>query len=292
MSEHRTVGASAYLHSREVAEAIRALCSDGVPCALLAPNSKIPRKGTRGFLDATTDADALLADLAREPLANLCVAGGTRLVFLDVDIKNGKRGDVVLAELIRNNGPMGWTRQVRTPNLGMHFWFKCPAGVTIGQSVDKLGIGLDVRTNIVAPPSRVNGAAYEWVDDGAELCEPAPWLLRMMIEASAPKQPPQPVSRPTASRRTDDVGKRAERAVRYVEAIDPAVAGQGGHEQTFRVAQHLAKGFALPHSIALEILNWYNSRCLPPWSPRELEHKLASAYKARIAEGYLLGDGR
>lgn len=279
-------------HHNNIAEAIRALTGNGHPCALLAPNSKIPRKGTRGFLDATTDADALLAELAREPLANLCVDGGTRLVFLDVDVKNGKRGDVTLVELIRDNGGMGWTRQVRTPSGGAHYWFLLPSGATIGQSVDKLGIGLDVRTNIVAPPSRVNGAAYEWVDDGAELCEPAPWLLRMMIEASAPKQAPQPVSRPAASRWIDDVGKRADRAMDYIKPIGPAIAGQGGHEQTYRVAQHLAKGFSLPHNIALEILNWYNSRCEPPWSKRELEHKLASAYKARIAEGYLLGDDR
>lgn len=71
-----------------------------------------------------------------------------------------------------------------------------------------------------------------------------------------------------------------ERARRYVAKIPPAVAGQHGHDQTFAVACALVQGFALAATEASVLLSEYNTRCLPPWSDRELAHKLASAEQA------------
>jgi putative DNA primase/helicase len=70
---------------------------------------------------------------------------------------------------------------------------------------------------------------------------------------------------------------RLERAELYVDAMPPAVSGQGGHSQTFDAACALIKGFGLTVDEARPILDRYNARCQPPWSERELEHKLASA---------------
>lgn len=92
-------------------------------------------------------------------------------------------------------------------------------------------------------------------------------------------------------RREEDYRQRAgsisrtsliERARRYVEKMPPAIAGGGGHAQTFRVARRLIADFSLNENDALAILEQYNLRCQPPWSARELKHKLTSAKDARV----------
>jgi hypothetical protein len=81
-----------------------------------------------------------------------------------------------------------------------------------------------------------------------------------------------------------------ERIERYIDACPPAISGQTGHNQTFRVACILVQGFDLSPEDAFTFLSRYNQRCEPPWTERELVHKLADAdrapsYKTR---GYLL----
>ena len=85
----------------------------------------------------------------------------------------------------------------------------------------------------------------------------------------------------------------AERALAYVAAMLPAVAGNRGHDATFAVALALCHGFALSKSQALPCMMAFNARCDPPWSEKELEHKLDSAGKvARHSKprGHLLGE--
>jgi putative DNA primase/helicase len=84
-----------------------------------------------------------------------------------------------------------------------------------------------------------------------------------------------------------------ERARRYVAKMPPAVSGQNGHGQTFEVAVVLMRGFGLTVEQARPVMQDYNARCSPPWSDREIEHKLTTARDdGRVPMGYLLnGDG-
>jgi len=82
------------------------------------------------------------------------------------------------------------------------------------------------------------------------------------------------------------------KARRYVASIPGAVAGESGHNQTFTVAIKLVHGFALGETDARTILSEYNNRCSPPWTERELTHKLVSALKQTNhtkPKGHLLG---
>jgi len=83
------------------------------------------------------------------------------------------------------------------------------------------------------------------------------------------------------------------RARRYIERMDPAIAGSGGHDRTFAVAAVLLHGFAFDRETALALLTeWNGTHCRPPWSERELIHKIDSAL-ARPSEkprGYLIGE--
>jgi len=64
----------------------------------------------------------------------------------------------------------------------------------------------------------------------------------------------------------------------YLAKLPAAVAGQGGHPATYRAASILANGFDLPWSDAWSLLQEFNLRCSPPWSEKDLRHKLNDAY--------------
>lgn len=68
-----------------------------------------------------------------------------------------------------------------------------------------------------------------------------------------------------------------ERARRYVNTMAPAISGSDGSGATWRVARVLVADFELDDVDALDILRDYSARCSPPWSERELHHKVQSA---------------
>lgn len=83
-----------------------------------------------------------------------------------------------------------------------------------------------------------------------------------------------------------------DQARRYVAKIPGAIAGSGGHDQTYTVATALVHGFALSEFDAWQLLQEYNSTCQPPWNKSELRHKLQSAINPTSPHqknrGYLL----
>lgn len=78
-----------------------------------------------------------------------------------------------------------------------------------------------------------------------------------------------------------------ERARKYLDTVPGAVSGSGGHDQTFKAACILILGFGLTKQEALVLMADFNRRCEPPWSERELLHKLDSADKQPGDRGYL-----
>lgn len=56
-----------------------------------------------------------------------------------------------------------------------------------------------------------------------------------------------------------------------------SVAGSGGHNAAFHAASSATHGFGLGRSDALAVMSAWNSLCSPPWSERELVHKVDQA---------------
>ena len=79
------------------------------------------------------------------------------------------------------------------------------------------------------------------------------------------------------------------RIQRYLAKCPPAVSGEHGHDQTFKVASALVWGFALSREAALHYLEVYNTGCQPPWTLAELGHKIDSALRSPSSKpvGYL-----
>jgi putative DNA primase/helicase len=76
-----------------------------------------------------------------------------------------------------------------------------------------------------------------------------------------------------------------ERIERYVDAVPAAISGSHGHDQTIKLACQLIHGFDLSPGVAFQFLERFNQRCEPPWTARELQHKLASADAAEPGNG-------
>lgn len=107
--------------------------------------------------------------------------------------------------------------------------------------------------------------------------------LAWLKEKFFPDHTPKPFA--AASFRSDDAV--FERARKYLAKLPAAISGSGGHNATFHAACVLVLGFELGESDALSLLSEYNQRCDPPWSERELEHKIRSAVKQPGERGYL-----
>jgi hypothetical protein len=132
----------------------------------------------------------------------------------------------------------------------------------------------------------LGGAPYEHEEFTGALFEVAPALDRF------PKPEPMPV--PTRADRTDSYDRRLERASKYLAAMPGGIQGSKGSATTFRAAVAMVRGFGLEPDDALRLLvEIHNGMCQPPWSERELRHKVKQAYqRARVPFGAIADRGR
>lgn len=79
-----------------------------------------------------------------------------------------------------------------------------------------------------------------------------------------------------------------ERASKYLAKMDPSISGSRGHDACFKAACALVLGFGLSTDEAYHLLaTEFNRRCDPPWSEKELLHKVNSANQEPGQRGYL-----
>ena len=66
----------------------------------------------------------------------------------------------------------------------------------------------------------------------------------------------------------------------YLAKLPRAMSGAGGHPATFRAACECVR-FGLSDGDALALIReWNGTHCQPPWTEKELAHKLADARRA------------
>jgi hypothetical protein len=129
--------------------------------------------------------------------------------------------------------------------------------------------------SIVPPSVGANGRPYEWLTPGLPRIEDLP-LVNVAWTRERVRRAVQVVEAPAEGERALLV----KRARGYLATVEGAVSGQRGHDRTFRVACVLAQKFGLSFEEAWPLLKeWSELTCEPPWSDRELEHKLSDALK-------------
>ena len=87
-----------------------------------------------------------------------------------------------------------------------------------------------------------------------------------------------------------DDQSRIARASQYVAKMPVSIQGQDGSSKLYAAANAVAHGFALDEASSFDVLwNHFNPLCLPPWSEREIQHKIADALTKshREPRGYL-----
>lgn len=156
------------------AAAVHALAalSPILPCIGKQP---LIKNGVHG---ASQDAETIDAWLSRWPGCNVGLACGD-VVVVDLD---GVEGERSLSALEQDVEPLPLTLEVRTGN-GRHLYFT--ASQEIGNSVGKLGPGIDVRGHggyVIAPPSvhPDTREQYRFVDADVPIAELPAWLVNRL----------------------------------------------------------------------------------------------------------------
>lgn len=166
---------------------------------------------------------------------------------------------------------------VRTGGGGQHFYYRYPDR-NVGNRTRVLDRQIDLRGEgglVVAPPSihPESGNAYCWIDS----LDPdvvLPFFDSGWIE------PPDRSTRsgPRALRyRKRHRPRRIRSAVAYIRRIE-AIAGQGGHNATFRAACRLRDAGLTPEQAFDALSDWNETNADPAWTEKELLHKIEDAY--------------
>lgn len=162
-------------------------CSAAAKCNHPGKHPRTPN----GVKDATTELKTIKSWWTGWPDANIGIATGrpSNLFVLDVD---GDRGEASLKALKTEHGRLLKTVTVRT-GKGRHLYFRCEADTLVGNSIGRLGKGIDVRGDggyVVAPGSvHASGAEYEFFDqrglDEIEIAFGPEWLLDLVRKDSS-----------------------------------------------------------------------------------------------------------
>lgn len=157
------------------------LADHGIRVFPLRSGDKEPRRGSRGFYDASANPETVAGWWGRYPESNIGIptGPGNGLLILDVDPKHG--GNESLAELEAEIGPIPETTRVRTGGGGEHIYFRYPAGERVRSNAGKLGPGLDVRAEsgyVVAAGSHTTGP-YAYTKRAGRADVPAALLDRL-----------------------------------------------------------------------------------------------------------------
>lgn len=235
--------------------AIQYATTRGWACFPLKPNDKKPATD-HGLLDASKDPEQLRA--MWQSGANLAIRTGAEsgLIALDVDVKKGKPGRESLEKMQRDNGPLPVTLTNRTASGGWHLLFRHPGRevTNIAGTLEGLA-GLDVRGDggyIVAPPSRIGGEPYRWVNEDETIAEAPAWLIDLFTS------------------------KRS--AALDLNAVLKGLGRGSRNDQLFRYASKL-RGDNIAVDDARRLVLEMAARCTPPLDPAEALACLASAWR-------------
>ena len=172
-----------------------------------------------------------------------------------------------------------------------HWWYVCDGAVTRKhQDPVTRKMIVELRSTgaqtVVGPGTHPSGEPYDPLEgdpaavDHAELAAAVVALAEAVLirrgrkETIASQQAPQRNNRFSALP-NDHIERRA---AAYLDRIPAAISGSGGHSQTYAAATAMVHGFGLDAETAFRLLaERYNPRCEPPWSEKELRHKVTDA---------------
>jgi predicted P-loop ATPase len=278
------------------------ICSDATPSSSPAPNIRVfPLHGIvyNGVTSCACSLGAACKDIGKHPMVrwrsydeNTKGPGGgygiqtgrfNGIFVVDLDVKSAKNGKpakdgVAAFTQLAADRPIPDTLSVLTPSGGVHFYFRLPPDLYVPKTLGVLGPGIDILGEggfVVGPGSpHKNGGVYQEVP--GELADAPDWLLQLVVKKPAP-----PKLVVTEHYVVDPTSPKGVQAIAWTKAYlaraEPAIEGQGGSDRLFAACCHLMYS-ALPLDVLRQLIEEvYNPRCVPPWSRKEIDHKLTDA---------------
>lgn len=188
----------------------------------------------------------------------------------------------------------------RSGKLRSHWLFRTSGPVETKRLASKAaGTIVEIRSTgsqTVFPPSvHESGEPIEWepaagepADVDAEELLACVERLAAAVRARLGEGEQQPTRLPTVTPVGQCGGSDIERrALAYLDKMPAGISGQLGHNPTYAAAVAMVHGFGLSPERALTLLlDHYNPRCEPPWSEKELEHKVTDAAEKQHSKPY------
>jgi predicted P-loop ATPase len=202
-------------------------------------------------------------------------------LVIDVDPRNFEKGDNPLQRLSEDLGLVLNTYVVESGGGGLHIYLKKDKDVCVVKKMKKYQ-GIDIRTKggqMVAPTSIHPDTKKEYKIQRGNLdnIQRAPEKLIELIETKA--IPIVKTERINAQLPSDSMSL-SERYIAYLQEVAPlAIEGKNGDLQTFKVACR-GRDYSLSEEVTFKLMiNYWNDRCTPAWTPKELREKVRNAYK-------------
>lgn len=245
----------------------------GIRCFPVEPITKVPR--IDGWQRRFLDLKAFEKYYTPNDGIGILTGRVSGIICIDIDNKPGRSA---VPWYHANIDILGNPLVEQTPSGGYHLYYKYPENIDFLKSnKDKIVNGLEVMADggrfVVTAPS----AKYVMHNDIklTELAfegEPPPvWLIDKII-ALHQKEVEHPEYNP-------DIPADESRCIEYISRLAPAVSGQGGDAHTYGAACR-CRDFGLTQIQAFKVLKeYFNPRCLPLWSDKELRLKVRNAYK-------------
>ena len=197
-----------------------------------------------------------------------------------IGIVTGRLSGLVVVDCDSPNDAAFWLGRfprsplmVQTGRGGMHIYYHTPS-MEVRNRAKLFQRQIDIRGEggyVAAPPSQhPNGVSYAWTEPSVDLHTTLPAFDPLWLVDTERLEVP----------RAAHVGTTTLRNVAAYIGRIAATAGQGGHNATFRAACKLRDAGLSPDDALVILSRWNDTNAFPPWSPEELQHKIASAYQA------------
>lgn len=234
---------------------------------------KVP--AIKGWPDkATVDPEQLEKWFGSGGFNPAVATGASGLIVIDTDQK-GIDGDANFRALA---GPhvadLDNTFVVESPTGSRHYYFR---GDLVRNSVGLLAPAVDVRSRggyVVAPGAASDKGFYRIIKD-QPIADIPQWLVAAIAKAYTQAEKVEL----TTEVDLDTPANQAS-ALQYLSTAALAIEGEGGNDQTYKVACRL-KDLGISQDLALDLMDLYsdwNARCVPPWDRDELAEVIDHAY--------------
>lgn len=232
---------------------------------------------------ASSDEATIRSWWARCPGSNVGILCGRDSGIIVVDL-DGDAGIEAFRKIVDANGGSDGEplRAISGSGKGRHLVYAyTPQCDNLNNRTKVSGSPIDLKTNggnlVVAPSIHPSGGRYQWLTLPNVVPGPMPeWLIEHLLTVTERKAKPAPA--PPRRTYVDNSRFIIKRAMNYLAKIPPAISGSGGHDQTFAAARAMVYEFDLGVETGLELMaTFYNVRCSPPWSFKELLHKCEDA---------------